>query len=42
VVVSQLSVGLGYALVAAVLLTALFAIVLLEGVPYDRQERIDA
>jgi UDP-GlcNAc:undecaprenyl-phosphate GlcNAc-1-phosphate transferase len=41
-VVRHLSVGQGYALVAAVVLTAFLAIVLLEGVPYERQERIDA
>jgi UDP-GlcNAc:undecaprenyl-phosphate GlcNAc-1-phosphate transferase len=42
VAVHRLSAGQGYTLAGLVGLAALLAIVLLEGVPYERQERIDA
>jgi UDP-GlcNAc:undecaprenyl-phosphate GlcNAc-1-phosphate transferase len=41
-VVSQLSVSQGYTLAGFIVLAALLTIVLLERVPYERQERIDA
>jgi UDP-GlcNAc:undecaprenyl-phosphate GlcNAc-1-phosphate transferase len=41
-VVSWLSVAQAYILVGLVALAALLAMVLLEGVPYERQERLDA
>jgi UDP-GlcNAc:undecaprenyl-phosphate/decaprenyl-phosphate GlcNAc-1-phosphate transferase len=41
-VVSRLSVWQGYALASLIVLMALLAIVLLERVPYERQERINA
>jgi UDP-GlcNAc:undecaprenyl-phosphate GlcNAc-1-phosphate transferase len=41
-VVSRLSMWQGYALASVVVLAALLAIVLLERVPYERQERVDA
>jgi UDP-GlcNAc:undecaprenyl-phosphate GlcNAc-1-phosphate transferase len=40
--VHQLSAGQAYTLAGCVVLAALLAIVLLEGVPFERQERIDA
>jgi UDP-GlcNAc:undecaprenyl-phosphate GlcNAc-1-phosphate transferase len=40
--VGRLSTGQAYVLAGVIVLTAVFAIVFLEGVPYERQERIDA